>query len=117
MKKIIPLTIIIMLLAFSSYNKVIIPKEAIRFRVIANSNSKYDQANKKAIAKSLSTDIVEILKNTNSLTEARNTLQKNLNNFEKEANEVAKSNNYIEKIDVDYGWFLRILIIFVLSLE
>ena len=102
MKKIIPI-IVLIILGFNSYNKVIIPKEAIRFRVIANSNSKYDQENKKIIAKSLSTDIVEILKDTKSLTEARNTLQNNITNFEKEANEVARNNNYKEKINIDYG--------------
>ncbi len=104
MKKIIPIIIILVLTTFiNNYNKVIIPRDAIRFRVIANSNSEYDQKNKKIIAKSLSTDIVEILKETKSLNEARNTLQKNLTNFEKEANNIAISNNYNEKINVDYG--------------
>ena len=103
MKKMITIIIIITLLALSNYNKIIIPKEAIRFRVIANSNTKYDQENKQKIAKTLSTDIVEILRNTNSLVEARNTLQNNISNFEKKANEVAKLNNYEEKINIDYG--------------
>lgn len=103
MKKIVISTIIVLFLFINNYNKVIIPKNSIRFRVIANSDSEYDQENKKIIAKSLSTDIVEILKETNSINEARTTIQNNLNRFEEEANLVAKSNNYQEKINIDYG--------------
>ena len=67
MKKVvmfISLFVVISIMISNSYNQVIIPKEAIRFRVIANSNSEYDQTNKKKIAKTLSTDMVEILKDT-----------------------------------------------------
>lgn len=97
------LSLVIITVINNNYNKVIIPKEAIRFRVIANSNSEYDQTNKKKIAKTLSTDIVEILKETSSISDARATLQNNLTSFEKTAQEVAKSNNYKENINVDYG--------------
>lgn len=97
------LSLVIITVINNNYNKVIIPKEAIRFRVIANSNSEYDQINKKEIAKTLSTDIVEILKETSSISDARTTLQNNLTSFEKKAQEVAKSNNYKEDINVDYG--------------
>ena len=106
MKKLFILSILILVIITvinNNYNKVIIPKEAIRFRVIANSNSEYDQTNKKEIAKTLSTDIVEILKETSSISDARTTLQNNLTNFEKTAKEVAKINNYKEDINVDYG--------------
>lgn len=106
LKKIIPISILSLLIISvlsNNYNKIIIPKEAIRFRVIANSNSNYDQENKKIIAKTLSTDIVEILKENNSISEARKTLQNNLNRFEASAKEVAKTNNYKQEINIDYG--------------
>lgn len=106
MKKVniyISIILIILTILTNSYSKVIIPKEAIRFRVIANSNSEYDQTNKKKIAKTLSTDIVEILKDTSSIEEARKTIQSNLDNFEKSAKQIAYSNDYEEKINVDYG--------------
>lgn len=106
MKKVvmfISLFVVISIMISNSYNQVIIPKEAIRFRVIANSNSEYDQTNKKKIAKTLSTDMVEILKDTNSINEARSILQNNLTNFEDTAKLVAESNNYKEDINVDYG--------------
>ena len=50
MKKIIIiLAIIILISVISKENKVIIPNEAIRFRVIANSNEKEEQKIKKEI--------------------------------------------------------------------
>lgn len=106
MKKVsIYISVIIILLTVltNNYSKVIIPKQAIRFRVIANSNSEYDQTNKKKIAKTLSTDIVEILKDTSSIEEARKTIQKNLVNFEESAKQIADSNDYKENINLDYG--------------
>ncbi len=106
MKKLIPisvLSLVIISILSNNYSKIIIPDDAIRFRVIANSNSDYDQINKKIIAKTLSTDIVEILKDTKSISEARETLQNNLNNFEEKASQVAESNNYKKEINVDYG--------------
>lgn len=106
MKKTLIIISILTILTISISNKaskIIIPKDAIRFRVIANSDSENDQKIKKIVANTLSTDIVEILKDTNSISDARKTLQNNLNNFEISAKQVAESNNYDKNIDVDYG--------------
>ena len=55
MKKIITIIvlIILMIVTMSKEEEVIIPKDAIRFRVIANSNDLKDQQEKKKIAKTL----------------------------------------------------------------
>lgn len=48
-KAIIILSILIALLSFTKSEKTIIPKNSIRFRVIANSNSENDQQVKKQV--------------------------------------------------------------------
>ena len=54
MKKIlIIIAIIIILLSNKKIETVIIPKEAIRFRVIANSNSEEDQKLKKEVTNNI----------------------------------------------------------------
>lgn len=60
MKKIvIVLAIIISILCLNKQEKVIIPKESIRFRIIANSNSKKDQTVKYKVLNNLSsTDLL-----------------------------------------------------------
>lgn len=95
--------LIMILMISNNPNKVIIPKEAIRFRVIANSNNDIDQEEKKKIAKQLSLDVTEVLARTNSIEEARETLQNNLSKFESTTQEIIKQDNYKSSIDVDYG--------------
>ena len=60
MKKILIIsTIIITLLVSIKEEKITIPNEAIRFRVVANSNSKEDQLLKKEIVNNLIPTIKE----------------------------------------------------------
>ena len=72
MKKIIIfLAIIISILVINKEEKYIIPQDAIRFRIIANSDSEYDQALKKEIINNLSKELT-INKKIKSIEEARN---------------------------------------------
>lgn len=100
---VVGICLIMISLISNNSNKVIIPKEAIRFRVIANSNSNIDQSKKKKIAKELSYDVVDILSKTNSIEEARKTLQSNINNFETTVKEIVKEENYETTVNIDYG--------------
>lgn len=104
MKKTITVIIIlIMILITNNSNKVIIPKEAIRFRVIANSNTNIDQQEKKKIAKELSYDVVEVLSKTNSIEEARKTIQNNIGKFETTVQNIVEEENYETTVNIDYG--------------
>ena len=87
----------------SKEEEIIIPKDAIRFRVIANSNDLKDQQEKKKIAKTLGNNITELLKNQNSLQETRSTLKKNINNFTTTIQEEIKNDNYDNNVEVNYG--------------
>lgn len=105
MKKIITIIvlIILMIVTMSKEEEVIIPKDAIRFRVIANSNDLKDQQEKKKVAKTLGNNITKLLKNQNSLQETRTTLKKNINTFTSTVQEEMKNDNYDNNVEVNYG--------------
>ena len=105
MKKIITIIvlIILMVVTMSKEEEVIIPKDAIRFRVIANSNDLKDQQEKKKIAKTLGNNITKLLKNQNSLQETRTTLKKNIDTFTTTVQEEMKNDNYENNVEVNYG--------------
>ena len=67
MKKIICVLffVTIIFLGFQKQESIVIPKESIRFRLIANSNSVEDQALKKTIKEELETVVVKNLTTTN----------------------------------------------------
>ena len=75
MKKSIVLIIIIILLIFLNsknvYSEVIIPDEAIRFRVIGNSNSIYDQNVKIQIRNILQNEILSLIDNSENIDDTR----------------------------------------------
>lgn len=64
------------------FGKVVIPDEAIRIRIIANSNSEYDQYIKNEVKNNLEIDIYELLRNSNSIEQSRNIINNNLKNLE-----------------------------------
>ena len=97
------LGLILIIIITKTSEKVIIPDEAIRFRVIANSNSNLDQTNKKKIAKRLSTNISTVLKNSNSIDDARIKLKENIPTFKAVVSEEAKKEHYDIDVDVNYG--------------
>lgn len=108
MKKIyLVLLILTVMFVISNNNnkdkKVIIPKESIRFRVIANSDSSIDQQNKKIVASNLEKDVMSVLKNTNNLKDARKTLKNNTNHFRNNIDKTLLNNNIKEDYTINYG--------------
>lgn len=108
MKKIyLVLLILTVMFVISNNNnkdkKVIIPKEAIRFRVIANSDSSIDQENKKIVASNLEKDVMSVLKDTNNLEDARKTLKNNTNHFRSNIDKTLLNNNIKEDYTINYG--------------
>ena len=95
MKKIvIVLFIITLLVIFStSEEKVIIPDNAIRFRIIANSNNLSDQEEKIRIKNELEPVISDILNKSNNIEESRLNIKSNIKNI----------NNIIYKYNTNYN--------------
>jgi len=89
MKKIIILlSIVSSLYLFNNQNDIIIPKDAIRFRIIANSNSIEDQS----IKNTIKDDLIE-----NIFPNINNNIEDNLENIKNEINK------YNIDYDISYG--------------
>ena len=83
--------------------ELVIPKESIRFRVIANSNSMEDQELKLKVKDNLNNELQNILKNSNSLSESRSLLKNNIVKLNNNVNNTLKSNNSNETFTINYG--------------
>ena len=106
MKKNIIIILVILGVVFFSKTKaetLIIPKEAIRLRVIANSDSKYDQQIKMKVSEQLQQDIYKLVKNTKKVEEAREKITNNLDNIDKSIKQVLINENYPLDYKINYG--------------
>lgn len=105
MKRLI-LIVIAVLIVFSlnaKTEKLIIPKEAIRFRVIANSDSKSDQETKQLVRNNIQKQMTEDLNKTNNLKEARTMLKDNVKKYEKLVTNTLENNKIETPFKVNYG--------------
>ena len=95
MKKIIyiVLIIVVMYLWITSENNNVLPRDSIRFRIIANSNDRLDQTTKLLIKKDLEHNLFPLLEVSSSPEETKNIIENN--------QQVIK--NTIEKYNVPYS--------------
>lgn len=104
MKKII-LIILALLIIYGVYTKskedIRIPDSAIRFRVLANSNSLEDQKIKEEVAVKMQKELYSLLENTKSIKKARGLINDNMDNFNNILDKEMKDKEYSYKID--YG--------------
>lgn len=106
MKKTVVLIIlaVVMLGALGKEEEVVlIPKDAIRFRVIASSNQEQDQAIKKKVAKGLQQELRETMLTATTLNDSRKTLQNRLPEFSENIEKTLSQNKSDETYDIDYG--------------
>jgi stage II sporulation protein R len=106
MKKIIIgflIIVLFVLISEISLGEKIIPDEAIRLRVLANSNSEYDQNVKEKVKKELQSEVYLLLQDTNDINDARTLIKDNLNNFNITVNNVLKSENPKMTYAIDFG--------------
>lgn len=96
-----------MLSIFTFINKtkgkeeVKIPASAIRFRVLANSNSPRDQKIKEDVRDRMQTELYTLLENSKSTNEARTLIQDHMSTFKEILNDEMKDRDYLYTID--YG--------------
>lgn len=81
----------------------LIPDDAIRIRVIANSDSDYDQQIKLKVKDKVQSDMYDILKNTKDLNEARSKITSNLKYVESDIYKVLQNENYKLPFDINFG--------------
>lgn len=103
-------TLIIVLIAFLGFqflnvkgSELIIPNEAIRLRVLANSNSQEDQELKLKVRDDLQLYMYELLKDSKGINQAREKIQQNLDQIEKTVNRTLQKYDSSLKFQVDFG--------------
>lgn len=85
------------------FSKVEIPSEAIRIRIIANSNSSSDQYIKNEVKNKLEPDMYYLLKNSNSIIESRNIINSNLNRIDENVKSTLHSLNSDMNYKINFG--------------
>ena len=85
MKKIIVILFLLVSISVIVNEKenILIPKDAIRFRIIANSDSMEDQELKLTIKNDVEKELFTLLKGAETIDEARNRINDNINSIKK----------------------------------
>jgi stage II sporulation protein R len=81
----------------------IIPDQAIRLRVIANSNTPYDQYVKLKVRDRLQQQVYEVLKDTTNINQARNIIKNEMKSLNEIIKEVLEEEKYNKSYTIDYG--------------
>ncbi|PLS18351.1 stage II sporulation protein R [Bacillus sp. M6-12] len=87
----------------SAEETLVIPKEAIRLRILANSDKQKDQDIKRLIRDEVNADISEWVKDLTSLDDARNVIESHLPDIQKTAEQVVHENGVSQTVKVDFG--------------
>lgn len=106
MKKFIYITLIIVIIMLVYNNEkdketVKIPDSAIRFRILANSNSPRDQKIKEEVRDKMQKELYQLLENSKSTKQARNLIINNMDNFNSLLENEMKDKEY--SYTIDYG--------------
>ena len=96
---------LIILVVYSKYEtELYIPDSSIRLRVIPNSNNSLDINIKEQVKKYLEKDVYTLLKNTDNIDSARNTINNNIPQIENNINNIFENNNYNIPYEVNFGY-------------
>lgn len=94
---------VIYLSLINTNEKFIIPQEAIRLRVVPNSNLNKDQAIKNKVVKKLQFQMSDLLKDSPNIKDARTIISRNLNNIDREIGSFLKTENYNLPYNISFG--------------
>ncbi len=101
--------ILMLLLVVSVYKKsndsVKIPDSAIRFRILANSNSPRDQKIKEDIRNKMQKELYSLLQNSKSINDSRKIINSNMSNFDEILKDSMKDIEYPYSIDYGMHYF------------
>lgn len=101
-KTIIILALIIIILSIYKKETVTIPKESIRFRIIAKSNSFKDQKVKKEVLKQLKKNINQF-HSVSNINDSRELIKKEIPSLNEIIKKTLEDNNYDEDYNINYG--------------
>ena len=102
------LTLILILITYmvigvKAEELVEIPDEAIRIRVIGNSNSEYDQEKKQELRKDVQLYMQDLLKDAKTINDAREIINNNLENININVDNYLHNLNYETSYDINFG--------------
>lgn len=80
-----------------------IPENSIRIRVIANSNSDYDQEKKQELRKEVQLYMQDLLKEAKTVNDARNIINNNLDNINTNIDNYLHNLNYNTTYSINFG--------------
>ena len=80
-----------------------IPDEAIRIRVIGNSNSEYDQEKKQELRKDVQIYMQNLLKDAKTINDAREIINNNLENINTNVDNYLHNLNYDTTYNINFG--------------
>ena len=105
MKKtiLILISIISIYIFIGSNSKVLIPDEALRVRVIANSNDTHDQYVKGIVKENLSTYLYNILKDSENVNSAKKIINTNLDNINSNVHNTLQTFDSNMNFEVNFG--------------
>lgn len=84
-------------------NEVVIPNEAIRLRILANSDKEEDQAVKRRIRDEVNKEITGWVKDLTSIKESRRVIKHKLPEINKIAERIMKEEKLDQNVKVEYG--------------
>ena len=101
--------ILMLLIVVSVYKKsndsVKIPDSAIRFRILANSNSPRDQKIREDIRDKMQKELYSLLQNSKSIDDSRKIINSNMSNFDEILKDSMKDIEYSYSIDYGMHYF------------
>ena len=97
-KTLILIAIIIVIISLNKNDTIIIPKESIRFRVIANSNSKEDQMIKEKVVSKLKKNLKSLTYTPKNINDTRKSIKDNLKIIEETLRQEVKD------YSINYGY-------------
>ena len=100
---IISIVLFYMFLGNTVVEKKLIPDDAIRIRVIPNSNSEYDQNMKLLVKEELQQDMYNLLKDVKGVQEARSVINNNLENINKQVDTIFTNHGYDMDYSINFG--------------
>ncbi|MFA7689057.1 MAG: stage II sporulation protein R [Bacilli bacterium] len=108
MKKILIFIIFIIAIMFVvkdvTAKEIIVPDEAIRLRILANSNSPHDQYIKQKVREKVEYQMGTILSRTNSIDDARDKLKKSVKPLSNIIEEILEEEKEKIDFDINYGY-------------
>ena len=97
------ISVIIFYILLGQVTSYVIPDDAIRIRVIANSDSAYDQEIKNKVKTKVQYQMYDLLKDTKGSSEAREVINANLGSINNNVEDILLANNYKLGYHINYG--------------